>query len=289
VGNTVSRGDVGFPPAAREEIRLLVRADDFGSTHASNLACIDAYRNGIVRSVEIMVPCPWFEEACHLVSENPELDVGVHLTITSEWTAYRWRPLTRCPSITDGAGYFLPCVWEAPGRAAADALVNAAWRLEEVEAEFRAQIDLCLTRIPHLSHLTAHMGWENAHLDFASVLWKLAEEYGYPVSTCAEPVHLVPGYDNTGSHDAQVDSFVAQLEALTPGTWMFIEHPAYDHPEMEGLHRSGYRDVGGHRGGVTRVLTSPRVRSTVVARRIRLISYRDLRLRRVAEPLPGDG
>jgi chitin disaccharide deacetylase len=263
---------------ARDPIRLLVRGDDFASTHAANVAGIECYRNGVVRSVEIMVPCPWFEEGCRLLNENPGLDAGVHLVLTSEWDEYRWRPLTHCPSITDEAGCFLPRVWPSEGAPGKRALVDADWRRDEVEAELRAQIDLCLARVPYISHLTGHMGWENAHLDLAGMFWRLADDYGLQVSTSAEPMTLMDGYDKSGSSEDHVRSFVADLERLTPGAWMFIEHPAYDHPEMEGVHHAGYEDVGGDRGGVTRVLTSPEVLRTVAERGITLISYRDLRV-----------
>jgi hypothetical protein len=89
-------------------IFLLVRGDDIRSSHATNLACIESYRNGIMRSVELMVPGPWFLEAVRLLNENPGLDVGVHLVLTSEWNNIKWRPLTCCPSLMDKDGYFYP-------------------------------------------------------------------------------------------------------------------------------------------------------------------------------------
>lgn len=259
----------GEAPSRRDEIRLLVRGDDFASTHAANLACIDSYRKGIVRSTEIMVPCPWFEEGCRLLNENPGLDAGIHLVLTSEWTEYKWRPLTRCPSLTDRRGYFFHDL---------RSLLEPDCPMNEAEAELRAQIDLCLERVPHISHLTGHMGWETARLDFAALFWKLAAAYGFDVSTSAEPVAIMPGYDKSGSPGDEVDSFIGELTKLTPGTWMFIEHPAYDHPEMQGVWRPGYEDVGKDRGDVTYVLTSPHVVQRIDEFGIRLISYRDLRV-----------
>jgi len=92
----------------QNEIRLLVRGDDIGSFATANQACIDACKNGIVRSLEVMVPCAWFPEAVTLLNENPFIDVGVHLVLTSEWTNCKWRPLTIAPSLTDEYGYFYP-------------------------------------------------------------------------------------------------------------------------------------------------------------------------------------
>jgi hypothetical protein len=93
-------------PQADAGIYLLVRGDDIGSSHTANVACIESYRNGIVRSVELMVPGPWFPEAVRLLNENPGLDVGVHLVMTSEWNDIKWCPLTCCPSLVDIDGYF---------------------------------------------------------------------------------------------------------------------------------------------------------------------------------------
>ena len=69
----------------QDEIRLIMRGDDIGSSHAANLGCIKSYQEGIMKSVEVMVPCAWFPEAVQMLQENPGLDVGVHLTLTSEW------------------------------------------------------------------------------------------------------------------------------------------------------------------------------------------------------------
>ena len=86
--------------AQDKEIRLIVRADDIGSSHTANVACIDVYKYGIARSVEIMVPCPWFPEAVEMLKEVPEYDVGIHLTMTSEWENIKWGPITKAPSLT---------------------------------------------------------------------------------------------------------------------------------------------------------------------------------------------
>ncbi len=96
---------------SQDEIRLIIRGDDIGSTHAANLGCIKSYQEGIMRSVEIMVPCAWFPEAVRMLNENPGLDVGVHLTFTSEWDNVKWRPLTNAPGITDDQGFFFPVIW----------------------------------------------------------------------------------------------------------------------------------------------------------------------------------
>ncbi|MCK4852943.1 MAG: ChbG/HpnK family deacetylase [Bacteroidales bacterium] len=91
-----------------KEVYLLIRGDDIGSSHAANVGCMESYQNGIMQSVELMPPCPWFPEAVKMLKDNPDLDVGIHLVLTSEWDNIKWGPLTDAPSISDEDGYFYP-------------------------------------------------------------------------------------------------------------------------------------------------------------------------------------
>lgn len=141
-----------------KNIQLLIRADDIGSSHAANLACIEAYTHGIVRSVELMVPCPWFEEASTLLNQHPDLDVGIHLTLTSEWDGVKWGPLTRAASLEEELGQFYPMLYSNDNYPPARSLKHQAWKLNEIEQEFRAQIELGLKRVPWASYFNAYQG-----------------------------------------------------------------------------------------------------------------------------------
>src|SRR6187401_3799233 len=92
-------------------IRLIVQADDLGAAHGINVASLQAYTDGIVRTANVIVPAPWTPEAVALLRDHSDLDAGVHLAITSEWSAIKWRPLTTAPSLVDARGYFFPMVW----------------------------------------------------------------------------------------------------------------------------------------------------------------------------------
>ena len=97
--------------AQESEIRLIIRGDDIGSSHAANVGCIQSYRDGIMRSVEVMVPCPWFFEAAHFCQDKSGLDIGVHLTFTSEWKRYKWGTVVSkdmVGSFFDPNGYMNP-------------------------------------------------------------------------------------------------------------------------------------------------------------------------------------
>ena len=85
---------LGYPPGTK---LIIIHADDLGETHAVNAAAIKALESGTINSASLMVPCPWFPEAAEIARNDRTLDVGVHLTLTSEQKPYRWRPLTAPP------------------------------------------------------------------------------------------------------------------------------------------------------------------------------------------------
>jgi hypothetical protein len=95
-----------FASAQNNPARIIIRGDDMGYSHSGNEALIKSYKEGIETSIEMIVPSPWFPEAVKMLTDNPNIDVGIHLAITSEWDNVKWRPLTDCKSIKDPDGYF---------------------------------------------------------------------------------------------------------------------------------------------------------------------------------------
>ena len=261
---------------AQNEIRLLVRGDDIGSFHSANLACIDSYTKGIMRSVEIMPCCPWFPEAVSMLNENPGLDVGVHLMVTSEWTGCKWAPLTKAPSLTDENGYFHPFIWANENRPGM-AIMEYDWQLDELEKEFRAQIELVKKHVPHVSHISGHMGSTGFDPKVSEMAGRLAKEYGLNIETEGKFKRFPQYYQKSMTPKQRVDAFAKAIESLEPGTYMFVEHPAYDTPEMKGVGHVGYENVAEDRQGVTDMFTSPKVKKAIEKKNIKLISYKDLK------------
>ena len=263
-------------PAADVPIRLIVRGDDMGSSQASNEAAIRRFRDGAMRDVELMAVGPWFPEAARLLRENPGLDVGLHLTLTSEWDNVKWRPLTTAPSLAGKDGYFHPMIWPHPHYGKERALKEQAWTLGEIERELRAQIELTKREVPHLSHLSDHMGFQALGLEVVALVKRLAGEHGLDIDPEAQGVKWV-GWDGKPETPSQkVESFVTVLEGLGPGTWVFVDHPALDTPEMRAVGHVGYENVAVDRQGVTEAWTSPAVKDVVRRRGIELIGYKDL-------------
>jgi predicted glycoside hydrolase/deacetylase ChbG (UPF0249 family) len=151
---------------------VVVHADDLGMTHGANAAFDELSGIGICTSGSVMVPCPWFREICRMAERNPSLDIGVHLTLTSEMKNYKWRPLTSPPrsaGLTDDDGYFLPL----------PAMVRKA-HPDVVEAELRAQIELAIAAGLDVTHLDDHAGTVLLP-EFCPIYIRLGLEYQLPI------------------------------------------------------------------------------------------------------------
>jgi predicted glycoside hydrolase/deacetylase ChbG (UPF0249 family) len=259
--------------------RLIIRGDDMGYSHAGNEAILKCYKDGIEKSIEVLVPSPWFPEAVEMLKQIPDADIGIHLTLTSEWDNIKWRPLSDCPSLCDADGYFYPMVRpnkNYPKRS----VVENDWKLADVEKEFRAQIELAFKKIPKISHFSGHMGCTSLNDEVKALVKKLAQEYHVPHydMSLAESGVTYTGY--IGEHatfEEKLQSFTKMLESLEPGkTYLFVDHPGLDTPEVRAIHHIGYENVAIDRQGVTDIWTNPRVKELIKAKGIQLIGYNNL-------------
>lgn len=152
---------------------LLVNADDFGMCKSANEAVFDLFRNGYLKSATIMMPCPAARDAVEFSVQNEEYAIGVHLTMTSEWKTYRWKPLTDGKSLVDSEGF----MWHSAKE------VGKHGKYDELEKEVRAQIDFAHSLGMKPSHIDNHMGSLYGHLTGRFSLLKMTlrvcGEYGY--------------------------------------------------------------------------------------------------------------
>lgn len=157
---------LGF--AATDTVAV-VHVDDLGMCHAANEGGFAALESGPATCGSIMVPCPWFQEAADRARANPNLDLGVHLTLNSEWPHYRWGPVAgrrAVPTLLDDQGFLPRTSLETAQRA----------KPEEVEIELRAQIETALAAGVDVTHIDAHMGTA-LFPPFVEIYGKLAREY----------------------------------------------------------------------------------------------------------------
>lgn len=257
--------------------RLIVRGDDMGYSHSGNLALIKCSKEGIQTSIEIIVPSPWFPEAVKFLNENPGIDVGIHLALTSEWDNVKWRPVTDCPSLRTPEGYFYPMVFPNPNYPKMSIKENN-WKIEDVEKELRAQIELALKNIPRISHISSHMGCTWMSDDVRALEKKLAKEYKIDIDLQELGVGYAPFEGPHVTAAEKVSSFIKMLDKLEKGkTYLFVEHPGFDNDELRAISHIGYENVAADRQGVTDLFTNEDVKKEIKKRGIQLVSYKDLK------------
>ena len=197
-----------------ERIRLIVRGDDMGYCHRTNLGCIKAYREGILTAVEVMVVCDHFPEAVEMLKENPDLDVGVHLTLTSEWENIKWEPLTDAPSLVDVNGHFFPMTWPDAAYSPDQALGTSDYSLVEIEKELRAQIETALFHLPRCSHATPHMGFHTITSRLYRLAFNLARAYGLDAN-----IRMFPMRQVTLSYKAEIPNLIVDCTRSSQLRW----------------------------------------------------------------------
>ena len=180
--------------------QIVIHADDVGFCQGANDAYIELSRLGTISSGSAMVPCPWFHDLAQRVAADPDIDLGVHLTLTSEHEGYRWAPISRpspASGLIDDSGYMWPRVAQVREHAHPDA----------VEAEWRAQVDRALAAGVDVTHLDAHMGSALAP-EWCDRYVALGVEYGIPVLLTARLADYGPNNHLAGVAQETYAEFV---------------------------------------------------------------------------------
>ncbi|MFQ5422137.1 MAG: polysaccharide deacetylase family protein, partial [Anaerolineae bacterium] len=210
-------------------------------------ASVDAYADlvafGLLSSAATMVPCAWFPATAEFCRQHPQVDMGVHLTLTSEWAGYRWRPVSTCDpasGLLDEMGYFYPREDD----------VQACGRETAVYRELKAQIECALAAGIDATHIDTHM--LAIFPTFVNVYLRLADEFNLPAfalrSDAAQVGHLPATADRGGrplvdawcvmsydDHENRFEQAQHYLDKLTPGITNFLLHPAKDTPELRAI------------------------------------------------------
>ena len=224
---------LGYPANSR---LLVIHADDFGMSHSVNRAIEEALEKHWVTSASILVPCPWFPEVARWANAHPDADLGVHLALNSEWTTFRWGPVSAQPkgsSLLDPDGY-LPLTTE---------YVASHAKITDVETETRAQVDKAKAAGIHLTHLDTHMGAIVTTPDLVKAYLSLGQAYKLPLLLDNRAETLAPGSVllsellemTPGTPKSQwLDAYKKMLAPLRPGSYQLIVHLAYNDDEMQG-------------------------------------------------------
>jgi predicted glycoside hydrolase/deacetylase ChbG (UPF0249 family) len=233
---------LGFPADSR---LLIIHGDDLGMSHAVNRATFEALENHWITSSSILVPCPWFPEVAAWARQHTDADLGIHLAVNSEWTTFRWAPVSgreAVPSLLDRDGYMALEEQEVVGHAKPD----------EVAHELGAQIELAKKSGVHLTHLDSHMATLFHSQPLFDVYRKMGVTYGLPVllerrgarggeqspwavrdmenALVDRIVSINPGV----APEAWEAAYEKMLAPLPAGVYELIVHLGYDGDEMLG-------------------------------------------------------
>jgi predicted glycoside hydrolase/deacetylase ChbG (UPF0249 family) len=260
--------------AAQAETRLIVRGDDLGMTEGSLEAFALAFEQGILTCGGLIVPGPWFEGAAHLCKIHPDWCIGVHLAVVGEWQGYRWRPVLpwdRVRSIVDEDGFLF---------ASPSELKAHRPKLEDLDAEFRAQIDLAKKRGVNVQYLNFHYFGDMGLEGLDQTIDKIGRDYKLPFSGGAGESQFISVF--TDPVEQKIAIAIKQLGELKPGLCLWVSHIGIDSPEQNALMLSNPEDVlpgdgvGKHRAAELRVLTHPDVKAVIEKKGIKLVNYGEL-------------
>ena len=247
-----------------KDILVIVNIDDVGMHKDETEASFMALNFGIVKSGSIMVPCPSFSQVIKLWQENPEIDLGIHLTLTCEWGAkYPWTPVlskANVPSLYNPEGIMWPDIPE---------LLQHA-KIKDIKMELEEQINKILAAGLKPTHLDDHMDLHN-HLDLFSIIMELSRKYNLPMRVWKRRRYKYPILKNNlislrrkgfvfpdsqkgiyymgghnQSHDFRKAKYYDYLKSLKPGVHNIKIHIAFQTEELQnimGKHYSSIRQI----------------------------------------------
>ncbi|MCF6223233.1 MAG: polysaccharide deacetylase family protein [Flavobacteriaceae bacterium] len=254
---------LGYPEGKKI---IMLHADDIGMSEEANIAADEIMLNNHIQSAAIMMPCPNAEAFVQWAIDHPGMDVGLHLTLTSEWQNYRWGPVSDpndVPSLIDPDGK----LWHEVHAVVAHATV------EDIEKEIRAQIEKSIALGHRPDHIDTHMGTLYGHPSFVKVFFKVAEEYGIPANVIdlSNPevidifkargfpidesvIKLVESYTlpkldfftsapKGNTYEEKIENFKKLIKSLKPGITEIIFHPSVDTENLKSITNSWQQRV----------------------------------------------
>jgi predicted glycoside hydrolase/deacetylase ChbG (UPF0249 family) len=265
---------LGYPANAK---LLILHGDDLGVAHSVDAASLDALDRGAITSASIMMPTPWVTEVAAYARAHPNADLGLHLTLTSEWETYRWGSVEakdKVESLLDSTGTFPSDVPPVVARA----------KMAEVERELRAQVERALALGIRPTHLDSHMGTLFGSPELIATYVKVAHDYRLPF--------LAPRGLPVGPNDVVLDQVVIAgpevardkwkqfyldaIAGLKPGLTEMIVHLGHDDAELQAVTVNHEPYGSAWRQRDYEVVTSAEFRKALADNHIVLVRWRDL-------------
>jgi predicted glycoside hydrolase/deacetylase ChbG (UPF0249 family) len=267
-----------------DKIRLVVRADDFGFSHASNMALQRILEEGKLTAASVIVNTGWLDETVEILKKHPHVSVGVHVCLNSEWVPYRWGPVLpakEVPTLVDEWGHFFGTRKE---------MMAHEPNLDEVEKEIRAQVELALRKGLKVSYMDHHMSAAVNTPQMRERFVKVAKEKGLGISRWFGERQGPIVYNV--EPEKKTDFLIGELEKLKePGLYLIVCHTVIKTPEVEvlrDLNVTGPKNMAEHRQAECDMLCSPRLKQVIKEKGIELVGYDTLRekfLSQMKQPL----
>jgi predicted glycoside hydrolase/deacetylase ChbG (UPF0249 family) len=272
---------LGYPADSK---LLIIHADDLGFSHSVDAASFDALDSGAVSSASIMVPTPWIAEVAAYARAHPNADLGLHLTLTSEWETYRWGSVESADkvlSLLDSAGTF--------PREVSPVAVRA--KPLEVECELRAQIERAFALGIRPTHVDSHMGALFSTPELFATYVKVARSYRLPFLALRGDRRVAP-QSPLSEKDILLDTvliagpevprdqwkafYLKAIADLKPGLTELIVHLGRDDSELQAVTINHEPYVSAWRQRDYDVVTSPEFRKALKDNRVILVTWREL-------------
>jgi len=256
----------------KNDPQLLLRFDDIGMSHAVNMGIKEIAELDIPFSASIMFACPWYQEGVDILKDQPQVTLGIHLTLNSEWKNYRWGPVSgkdAVPSLVDEYGFFFP------SRAT---LYENNPTLSDIETELRAQIERAKKSGANIQYIDYHMGTAVDKPEYRAIVEKLAVEYDLAISRYYGEVDVETMYFAPIS--SKKDSLLATLSNLETDQYnLFVTHVGKDTPELAAmidLNPFGPEFMSKHRNAELEAFKSAEFLSAIKEKNIKLLNYTDV-------------
>jgi predicted glycoside hydrolase/deacetylase ChbG (UPF0249 family) len=272
---------LGYPADSK---LLILHADDLGFSHSANVASFDALDKGVISSASIMMPTPWVSEVAAYARAHPDADLGLHLTLTSEWETYRWGTVQSKDKVAT--------LLSSDGTLPRDVdTVAARASLAEVEQELRAQVERALALGIRPTHLDSHMGALFATPALLAIYVKVAHAYHLPFLSLRinpfgnAPMPLAP-------NDIPLDNLIQAGEDVTPDKWKefylnavanlkpglteIIVHLGHDNAELQAVTVNHEPWGSAWRQRDMEVVNSAEFKKALQDNQVILIKWRDL-------------
>ena len=270
---------------SKDDKLLIIHADDIGLSNSVNQASFKALKNGYVNSGSIMMPCDYISDVGEFAIENPSIDLGLHLTVTSEWRDYKWNGVLQpneTPSLINKKGELSENIKK---------FVLKAEPLE-LKNELQAQIDLSKSIGINPTHIDSHEGALFYDQDLFKVYLEIGEKNKLPVFVPKMvAVHFdkkFPKPENVVvienfymarkgiEHDEWETFYLNILDNLNPGISQLIVHLGYDDDEMKSI-TVDHPDFGSKwRNLDYDIVSSDKFKNALKNNKIKLITWKQI-------------